>query len=90
MKVAREDPKTLQDFLAAKLSLSRRAAKDAIDRRSVWVNRKCVWMARYELKAGDVVDVVQLVQTAPVKSHVRVLWSNARYLLCDTPAGMLS
>lgn len=90
MKVSREDPKTLQDFLASKLSLSRRAAKDAIDRRSVWVNRKCVWMARYELKTGDVVDVVSLVQKAPVKFHVRILWSNDRYLICDKPAGMIS
>lgn len=90
MKVGRDDPKRLQDFLAAMMSLSRRAAKEMIDRRSVWVNRKCVWMARYDLKVGDSVEAVSLVPKAPVKFHVRVLWSNDSYLVCDKPAGMIS
>lgn len=90
MKVGRDDPKRLQDFIAAKMSLSRRAAKDIIDRRSVWVNRKCIWMARYELKMGDVVDAVSLVPKAPVKFHIRVLWSNDEFLVCDKPAGMIT
>ena len=90
MKVGAADPKVLQDFLAAKLKLSRRGAKDLVDMRRVWVNRKCIWMARYRLQTGDQVDTSSAVPKAPHKFHVRVLWSNDNYLVCDKPAGMLS
>lgn len=90
MKVAAADPKILQDFLAAKLELSRRGAKDVIDQRRAWVNKKCVWIARYQLKAGDIVETSKAIPKAPVKFHVRVLWSNDNYLVCDKPAGVMS
>lgn len=90
MKVAATDPKILQDFLAAKLELSRRGAKDVIDQRRAWVNKKCVWIARYQLKAGDIVETSKAIPKAPVKFHVRVLWSNDNYLVCDKPAGVMS
>jgi 23S rRNA pseudouridine1911/1915/1917 synthase len=106
LAVNRPDPKPLQDFLAAKFSLSRRTAKAMIDGRSVWVNRKCVWIARYELKTGDVVEIPDAVvkgaqkqsrASAPApetqtrqKRHVRVLWQDDCYLICDKPAGMVS
>ena len=90
MRVQRDDPKVLQDFLAKKLELSRRAAKDMIDQRRVWVNRKCVWMARFALKSGDEIETTKAIPKAPVKFHVRVLWSNDNYLVCDKPAGLVS
>ena len=105
LAVNRPDPKFLQDFLAARFSLSRRTAKAVIDGRNVWVNRKCVWMARFELKTGDTVELPQMVvngavkqsgggagqgEKTPVKRHVRVLWSNDSYLICDKPAGIVS
>lgn len=61
LSVNKPDPKSLQDFLAQKFALSRRTAKAVIDGRSVWVNRKCVWIARYELKIGDVIEVPSAV-----------------------------
>ena len=61
LSVNKPDPKVLQDFLAQKFALSRRTAKAMIDGRSVWVNRKCVWIARYELKTGDLVEVPSAV-----------------------------
>ena len=90
MKVEAKDSKILQDYLAARLQLSRRAAKDLIDQRRVWVNRKCIWMARYQLKTGDVVEASKGIPKPPVKFHIRVLWSNDNYLACDKPAGVLS
>lgn len=90
MRVGRDDPKTLQDFLARKLSLSRRGAKDIVDSRRVWVNRKCVWMARYALETGDIVDVSAEIPKAPKKFHIRVLWSDGDYMVVDKPAGILS
>ena len=109
--VNKPDPKVLQDFLALKFALSRRTAKAVIDGRSVWVNRKCVWIARFALKTGDVVEVPsQVVKGAqkqsaanprtqtpqrptpqtPASRHVRVLWQDESYLVCDKPAGLVS
>ena len=56
--------KPLQDFLAARLGLSRRAAKAIIDGRSVWVNRRCVWIAHHALKTGDAVEIPRAVISA--------------------------
>ena len=107
LTVNKADPKVLQDFLAVKFSLSRRTAKAMIDGRSVWVNRACVWIARFALKTGDLVEVPSQVVKGAVrqsgvgedfrretkdagKRHVRVLWQNDNYLVCDKPAGLVS
>jgi len=112
LTVNKPDPKILQDFLALKFGLSRRTAKAIIDGRSVWVNRKCVWIARFALRTGDTVEVPsqvvkgaqkqatasrspQLSQPSQTsqplsKRHIRVLWQNDAYLVCDKPAGFVS
>lgn len=106
LAVNRPDPKTLQDFLSARFSLSRRTAKAVIDGRSVWVNRKCVWMARFQLRTGDTVEIPDAVVKGAVrqgsvaaagkespekrKRHVRVLWQDEYYLICDKPSGVVS
>ena len=104
LTVGKPDPKVLQDFLALKFALSRRTAKAMIDGRSVWVNRKCVWIARFSLRTGDLVEIpsqvvkgamrqgVEIRRTTPrqLARHVRVLWQNDNYLICDKPAGLVS
>ena len=58
LTVGRPDSgKSLLDYLATRFGLSRRAAKAIIDGRSVWVNRRCVWIAHHALKTGDLVEV---------------------------------
>ena len=117
LTVGKPDPKVLQDFLALKFALSRRTAKAMIDGRSVWVNRKCVWIARFALRTGDLVEIPSQVVKGAMKiasqrkdlqnddlsseqrtnrpagqgrRHIRVLWSNDNYLICDKPAGLVS
>lgn len=110
LTVNKADAKVLQDFLAQKFALSRRAAKAMINGRSVWVNRTCVWIARYALKTGDLVEVPTAVvkgaqkqggataarsvadgvPSTAARRHVRVLWSDDNYLVCDKPAGLVS
>lgn len=101
--VRRDDAKLLQEFLSARLGISRRAAKAAIDERRVWVDGNCVWMARHALRTGSEVRVqgetapaaAKAASRTPVpalkpKSHCRILWSDEDYLVCDKPAGMLA
>ena len=65
LTVGRPDAgKPLQDFLSSRFRLSRRAAKAIIDGRSVWVNRRCVWIAHHQLKTGDTVEVPKAVVSA--------------------------
>lgn len=95
--------KSLQQFLSERVGLSRRAAKAMLDGRSVWVNRRCVWMAHHRLSAGDTVEYPCAVAkaarsqpgsareaAAPEKPNIRILAENENYLVADKPAGMVS
>lgn len=86
--------KSLQEFLAIKLSVSKRAAKNMMDDRHVWVNRRCIWMAHHTLHQGDTVEVPSRTAAAsPLKQEpakLRVLVEDEFYLIVDKPAGMLS
>jgi len=110
--VGKTDPKALQDYLATRFGLTRRSAKAIIDGRHVWVNRKCIWMARFELETGDTIELPAIAVKGAVRQsagsresasakpaenrqgdgnrHVRVLFQNDNYLVCDKPGGMLS
>ena len=103
--VAKADSgKTLQDFLAGWMGVSRRAAKAVIDGRSVWVNRRCTWIANHELKTGDSVEIPKTIiaaarrqagsvrnEIAPeARQHVRVLMETKDFLVADKPSGILS
>ena len=96
--------KPLQDFLATRFGLSRRTAKAVIDGRSVWVNRRCVWIAHHLLKTGDSVEVPRAVVSAAKRQsaaaantsltasvrHIRVIAETKDFVVADKPAGVLS
>ena len=88
-----EDGTSLQDFLAAKLGLSRRAAKQQIDARIVRVDGQSVWMAHHRLRAGDVVSVAGFAPSPTAVSRrpkrVAILFEDADYLVADKPAGLV-
>ncbi len=85
-----EAGQTLQQFLARRLKLSLRRAKELLDNRQVWVNRQCVWMARHALRAGDAVEAQTAVAAGHAVRVLRVLAETPRYLFVDKPVGMLS
>ena len=83
---------TLQEFIAAKLSISKRAAKNLLDDRKVWVNRRCIWMAHHALRQGDTIELAAGVkpeqQKAPPK--IRAFVEDDFYIIVDKPSGVLS
>ncbi len=91
LAVARNEAgQTLQQFLAERLKLSKRGAKDLIDARAVFINRQCVWMARHVLRSGDTV-VAQTVSTVPQKiRNIRILNTYDHYWFVDKPCGLLT
>ena len=85
---------SLQEYLAETLGISKRAAKQQIDARAVWVNDRCVWMAHHALKRGD---VVRLPRRAPSPTALSarpkklpVLFEDDDFLVVDKPAGLVS
>lgn len=84
---------SLQDFLAARLGLSRRAAKQQIDARVVRVDREIVWMAHHALRAGAIVSIARPVASPTAvsarPSRAAILWEDQDYLVADKPAGIL-
>jgi len=83
---------TLQEFVAVKLSVSKRAAKTLLDDRKVWVNRRCVWMAHHALRQGDTVEIAAAPNPEQKKAppKLRVLVEDDCYLVADKPSGLLS
>jgi RluA family pseudouridine synthase len=82
----------LVTFLSVRMTVSRRKAKDLLDRRNVFINDRRVWMARHELKARDQVTVFlqeEAAKEAP-PAPIRILHSDDRYLVADKPPGLLS
>ena len=100
-----DDGKNLQQFLSDRLGLSRRAAKAMLDGRSVWVNRRCVWITHHAVHTGDAVEFPKAVAVAarsqpgsarekaaysPDRTHVRVLLETPDFVVADKPAGVVS
>jgi RluA family pseudouridine synthase len=81
----------LDRFLTMKLGISRKQAKRLLDERRVFVNKRRIWIAHHELRMGDVVEAAILPRADVVrKPELRLLYSDARCLVVDKPAGLVS
>lgn len=90
---------TLLNFLANKLYLSKKKVKQLLDKRMVFVNKKRVWIASYQLNKGDVIEVVR-EETKPSNFHARhagikfqkgcILFRNDHYLIVSKPPDILT
>ncbi|NLB69076.1 MAG: RluA family pseudouridine synthase, partial [Lentisphaerae bacterium] len=84
---------TLQDFIAKRLGLSKRAAKQHIDGKVVRVNGKNIWIARHILKFDDLVTVSGQVPSPTAISQrikkVKIIFEDENYLVVDKPRGIL-
>ncbi len=86
----------LVDFLAQTLRISKRAAKNVLDRRNVYVNGQRIWMARHPLQTGDIVSLPQTLHLVGAGKNgkktdkIAILWKDEHYLIIAKPAGLLS
>ncbi len=81
----------LVEWLAQRLELSRRRAKQLLDGRRVFVNKRRVWMARHPLSAGDEVEIVD-GPTAATAQRIAliVLYDQDHMVIVDKPANLLA
>lgn len=76
-------------FLASKLNISKKKAKQLLDARLVYVNGKRIWMAQSELFPGDVVEVHGQTETEEfTKGHI--LYQDKAIVIINKPAGLIS
>lgn len=88
---AGQDGLSLREFVASRLDISRRKAKDIIDSRLVFVNGRCVWMARHRLRRGDTIELPP--DAAPARKRggkLSIVYEQNGIIGVDKPAGILA
>jgi 23S rRNA pseudouridine1911/1915/1917 synthase len=87
-----EDQSALVDFVAKRLSVSKRAAKGILDQRNVSVNGQRVWMARHALQVGDEVGILapRPERNAGKKNEIPILYRDSGYVIANKPSGFLA
>jgi 23S rRNA-/tRNA-specific pseudouridylate synthase len=86
----RDSELTLLHFIANKLSLSNKKAKQLLDDRLVFVNRKRVWIASYQLKPGDSIEVLSGKTRQPEKKTYDILFNDDCYVIVSKPPGIVT
>jgi RluA family pseudouridine synthase len=77
----------LVELLSARYGLSKKKAKALLDRRIVFVNDRRTWIASYEVRPGDRVEVADSPSAGQAPA---VLFEDGSLLIVDKPAGILS
>lgn len=85
-----ESGDTLIDFLTLHGRSSRKKAKSLLDRRSVFINGRRIWMARHTLETGDIIEIAETPQIPPGPASAIILFQDADYLIADKPIGILA
>lgn len=82
---------SLHGFLRDRLGTSSRQAKELLNRRSVFVNGKRVWMAKHILKKGDTVEVADSPPPSPPKrERLPILYGDSWILAVNKPPDRVS
>ncbi|MDA3874878.1 MAG: RluA family pseudouridine synthase [Kiritimatiellae bacterium] len=81
----------LQGFLRDRLGISSRQAKYLLNRRSVFVNGKRVWMAKHALKKGDTVEGAGAPPPSPAQQEpLPILYGDSWILAVNKPPDRVS
>ena len=88
----RRNGTSLLDHLAECLSISRRAAKNLLDDRQVFVNGRRIWMAKHLLQARDVVELLPdaVALQGDKETPIRILLDDPKFLVADKPPRLLT
>ena len=86
----RECPAKLRSFIALKLNISGRKAKELLDARLVSVNGKRVWIAHHEIRRGDQVRVHKTSSPGKSRPDPEILYEDQDYAVVNKPPGIVS
>ena len=88
--------KQLIDAIASLFDISKKKAKDHLDRKRVLLNGKRVWIAKYLVHAGDTIELLdaEKVGKKPVRSDtfedLHILFEDDFLIVINKPAGILT
>ncbi|MDQ1273311.1 MAG: rRNA synthase [Planctomycetota bacterium] len=88
--IHKDEGHILLNFIAKKLTLSKKKAKQLLDKRLVFVNKKRVWIASYQLKEGDSVEVITLEPTHSEFQKDAILFKDNHYLIVSKPPDVIT
>ena len=88
--IHKDEGHILLNFIAKKLTLSKKKAKQLLDKRLVFVNKKRVWIASYQLKEGDSVEVITLEPTHSEFQKDAILFKDNYYLIVSKPPDVIT
>lgn len=89
--LTREDSiHTLLNFIARKLPLSKKKAKQLLDNRRVFVNKKRIWIASYQLKEGDSIEIHTEESGSSTFQKNAILFQDNHYLIVSKPAHLIT
>lgn len=80
----------LSDFLAGRLQISKKKAKDLLNTQNVFVNRHRIWMTRHLLKRGDKVEILKSENASKSATRFTILFEDDDYLIINKGTGLLS
>lgn len=81
---------TLVEFIMQTSAISRSQAKRMIDMRTIFVNNRRVWIAGYELKIGDTVELPEDASLSKGLPHIPILYEHNDIIVVNKPAGIIS
>ncbi|MCX7699083.1 MAG: RluA family pseudouridine synthase [Candidatus Goldbacteria bacterium] len=84
----KENKTDLRTFLSQNLGISRSKAKNLIDSRQIFVNDQRVWIATYKLKAGDIVDVPDIIEMDKTY-NVDIIYEDKYIIAINKPSGLV-
>ena len=92
LPAVRRNGTPLLDHLADCLGLSRRAAKNLLDDRLVFVNGRRIWMAKHLLQTRDAVELLPdaVAPKSETAASVRLLLDDPLFLVADKPPRLLT
>ena len=88
--IHKDEGHILLNFIAKKLTLSKKKAKQLLDKRLVFVNKKRVWIASYQLKEGDSVEVITQEPTHSEFQKDAILFKDNHYLIVSKPPDVIT
>lgn len=81
----------LNEFLANELNISKTKAKQLIDQRNIFVNQRRTWIASFNLKPGDKVELpINVGVAGTAKTKIQILYEDEQYLIINKISGLLS
>ncbi len=79
----------LKTFLSDTLKISRSKAKDLIDTKNIFVNKKRVWIASFSLKKGDIVYISE-INLKQKFNDLKIIYEDEYIIAINKEAGIIS